>query len=299
MGRPFEIIIIDDGSTDGSFDLLKEIHQEDSRLRVIRLRRNFGQTSAFAAGFDSARAEWIVTMDADSQNDPADIPEMIAIAEQGYDVVSGWRRKRQDALFTRKIPSFCANWLISRVTGVRLHDNGCALKVYHRYVAKNVKLYGELHRFIPAAASGLGIRVAELPVNHRAREVGKSKYAGLTNTATRTVKVFLDLLTLKFLLSFATRPIHIFGSLGLLSLTGGFSLAIYLSILKIFFGESIGDRPLLVLAVMLMTVGVQFITMGLVADLMVRTYHESQDRPIYMVREYLDSGQTEDPDRPA
>jgi len=256
---------------------------------VIRLRRNFGQTSAFAAGFDVARAEWIVTMDADCQNDPADIPSLIATAEDGYDVVSGWRRNRQDKLLTRKIPSSAANWLISRVTGVRLHDNGCALKVYNSYVVKNVKLYGELHRFIPAAASGLGIRVAELPVNHRARELGQSKYSGLPKTASRTIKVFLDLLTLKFLVSFATRPIHIFGSLGLLSFGAGFFLALYLTILKLFLGQTIGDRPILILAVVLMIVGVQLITMGLVAELVVRTYYESQDKPIYLVRESLDT----------
>jgi glycosyltransferase involved in cell wall biosynthesis len=288
MGRPYEVIIVDDGSTDGSFEALKRLHEQDPRLRVIRLRRNFGQTPAFTAGFDAAGGRWIVTMDADLQNDPADIPALIAKAEEGYDVVSGWRVQRQDALLSRKIPSRIANWLIAWVTGVHLHDYGCSLKVYHRDVVKNINLYGELHRFVPAVASGLGIRVAEVAVHHRPRERGQSKYSGWRNTVMRTIKVLLDLLTVRFMLSYSTRPIHIFGTLGLLTSGAGFLIGLFLMYVKFILGENIGDRPLLMLAVLLMIVGVQFITMGLLGELIVRTYHEAQDKPIYVVREVLD-----------
>jgi len=299
MGRPYEIIIVDDGSTDGSFEALKRLYEKDARLRVIRLRRNFGQTPAFTAGFDAARGRWIVTMDADLQNDPADIPALIAKAEEGYDVVSGWRVRRQDALLSRKIPSRIANWLIAQVTGVHLHDYGCSLKVYHRDVVKNIKLYGELHRFVPAVASGLGIRVAEVAVRHRPRERGQSKYAGWRKTVTRTVKVLLDLLTVRFMLSYSTRPIHIFGTLGLLTSGAGFTIGLFLMYVKFILGENIGDRPLLMLAVLLMIVGVQFITMGLLGELVVRTYHEAQDKPIYVVREVLEPRGGKEADEPA
>jgi len=299
MAQPYEIIVVDDGSSDGSFEALRRLHEKDARLRVIRLRRNFGQTPAFTAGFDAARGEWIVTMDADLQNDPADIPALIAKAEEGYDVVSGWRVRRQDALLSRKVPSRVANWLIAQVTGVHLHDYGCSLKAYHRDVVKNIKLYGELHRFVPAVASGVGIRVAEVPVGHRARERGQSKYAGWRKTMTRTLKVFLDLLTVRFLLSYSTRPIHIFGTLGLLTSGLGFLIGLYLTYVKLILGQSIGDRPLLMLAVLLMIVGVQFITMGLLGELVVRTYHEAQDKPIYVVREVLDRWPGEEPEEMA
>jgi len=288
IARPFEIIVVDDGSTDGSFNLLKQIHEQDHHMRVVRLRRNYGNTPAYAAGFDAVRGEWIVTIDADLQNDPADIPAMLATAEEGYDVVNGWRRNRQDALFSRKIPSWAANWLISRVTGVRLHDYGCSLKVLHRDVVKNIKLYGELHRFIPAVASGLGVRVTESTVNHRARERGQSKYSGWWKTTTRTVKVILDLVTVQFLLSFATRPIHIFGTVGLMTSLSGFMIALWLLYVKVAQGEAIGERPLLILATLLIIVGIQFITMGLLSEIMMRTYYESQDKSIYAVREVLD-----------
>jgi len=288
MGRPYEIIIADDGSTDGSFQALAEIHERDPRVKVIRFRRNYGQTAGFAAGFERARGEWIVTMDADLQNDPADIPRLIAKAEEGYDVVSGWRVHRQDALLTRKIPSRIANWLIARVTGVYLHDYGCSLKVYHRDVVKNIRLYGELHRFVPAVASGVGITVAEVPVNHRARERGQSKYAGLRKTISRTVKVFLDLLTVRFLLSYSTRPIHIFGTLGLVLSGLGGLLGLYLTFEKLALGQNIGTRPLLLLSVLLVILGVQMISMGLLGEVMVRIYFEAQDKPIYVVREVLE-----------
>ena len=282
IGQSYEIIVVDDGSSDGSFARLRQLHETDPRLKVIRFRRNFGQTAAFAAGFDAAQGDVIVTLDADLQNDPADIPLLLAKIDEGYDVVSGWRVRRRDT-FRRRWLSRTANGLISRVTGVRLHDYGCSLKAYRREVVKSIRLYGELHRFIPAIASWMGVRVAEVPVNHRARTSGRSKYGSLS----RTVKVFLDLLTVRFLLSYATRPIHVFGGLGLLAALAGSAIGLYLSYAKLVLGESIGNRPLLTLGVLLMIVGVQMISMGLLGELVVRTYHESQGKPIYAVRERL------------
>jgi glycosyltransferase involved in cell wall biosynthesis len=282
-GREYEIIIVDDGSTDGSFEVLKRLHQGDERLKVIRFRRNFGQTAAFAAGFDRSQGQVVITMDADLQNDPADIPLLLEKVVEGYDVVSGWRLPRQDPFLTRRLPSMMANWLISQVTRVRLHDYGCSLKAYRREVVKNVQLYGELHRFIPAIANWTGVSVAEVPVRHYPRRFGKSKY-GLS----RTARVLLDLLTVRFLLSYSTRPIHIFGGLGLISFVAGISLGGYLSYVKFVLGEKIGDRPLLLLAILLMVMGVQLISMGLLGELVVRTYYETLDKPIYAVREVLD-----------
>ncbi len=289
MGRSYEIVVVDDGSRDRSFDILRTLHERDPRLRVIRFRRNFGQTPAFAAGFAAARGQIVITIDADLQNDPCDIPKLVERIDDGYDVVSGWRLKRQDALVSRKLPSRAGNWLIGRVTGVRLHDYGCSLKAYRREVVKNVNLYGELHRFIPAVASGYGIRVAEVPVNHRARTLGQSKYGGLPKTISRSIKVFLDLLTVRFLLSYSTRPIHVFGTLGLLASGIGILLGLYLTFVKLALGQSIGERPLLMLAVLLVMVGVQLITMGLLGEMVVRTYYEAQSKPVYTVREVLDS----------
>lgn len=288
LGRPYEIIIVDDGSRDGSFEALAELHARDPRLKVIRFRRNFGQTAGFAAGFAHARGEWIVTMDADLQNDPADIAKLLAKAEEGYDVVSGWRYRRQDDLLTRKLPSRAGNWLIARVTGVYLHDYGCSLKVYHRDVIKNIRLYGEMHRFVPAVASSVGITIAEVPVNHRARERGQSKYAGLRKTISRTTKVFLDMLTVRFLLSYSTRPIHVFGVLGLIASGLGVLLGLVLTFEKLALGHNIGNRPLLLLAVLLVILGVQMISMGLLSEVVVRTYFEAQDKPIYTVRQILE-----------
>lgn len=292
-GRPYEILAVDDGSSDGSFAKLKAAHQEDQRVRVLQLRRNFGQTPAFCAGIDRARGEWIITIDADLQNDPADIPQMLSKAEEGYDVVSGWRVKRKDGFFLRKLPSKVANWLIGRITGVALHDYGCSLKVYHRDVLKNIRLYGELHRFIPAIASSVGIRYTEMPVNHRARTAGESKYSGLIRTFTRALKVFLDLLTVRFLATFATRPIHVFGTLGLFTGAAGAAVCIYLALMKLAYNEELANRPLLMLGVLLIMLGVQFLTMGLLAEIMMRTYHETQSKPIYAIREAL--GDPDDP----
>lgn len=288
-GLRYEILAVDDGSTDATFAKLRAAHERDARVKVIRFRRNFGQTAAFTAGFDYAAGKWVITIDADLQNDPADIPTLLAKAEEGYDIVSGWRVKRQDALVMRKLPSKVANWLIGKVTGVAIHDYGCSLKVYHSDVVKNIRLYGELHRFVPAVASSLGIRVAELPVNHRARTAGESKYAGFFKTVKRATKVFLDLMTVRFLLSFSTRPIHVFGVLGLLCTGGGVGIGGYLAALKLLQGAQLADRPLLLLAVLLVVVGVQLITMGLLGELVVRTYHESQGKAIYAVRDVLAS----------
>lgn len=281
-GRSYEIIIADDGSNDGSFAALKRLHHEDPRLRVVSFRRNFGQTAGFAAGFRLARGEWVITIDADLQNDPRDIPKLVDLAETGYDIVSGWRINRQDKFLSRRMPSVAANWLISKSTGVYLHDYGCSLKVYHRDVAKGIRLYGEMHRFIPALASRMGVRVAEVPVNHRARQFGTSKYG-----ISRTIRVFLDLMTVRFLLAYDTRPIHVFGMLGLLTTGLGILIGLYLTFIKFFLGQNIGDRPLLWLAVLLVIVGVQFVSTGLLAEVQTRTYYEAQDKPIYVVREIL------------
>lgn len=280
LGRSYEIIFVDDGSTDGSHEILRSLSTADSHVKVIRFRRNFGQTAAFSAGFDAAEGEVVVTLDADMQNDPANIATLLEKVEEGYDVVSGWRVKRQDTFVTRKLPSRIANWLISLVTGVKLHDYGCSLKAYRAEIVKGVRLYGELHRFIPAVASYMGVSVAEVPVNHSARRFGKSKY-GLS----RTLKVVLDLLTVKFLLSFATRPIHVFGIAGFFSLMLGMAAGAYLTFSKLVLGQAIGDRPLLMLAVLLVILGVQLIVLGLLGEFMARIYYESQDKPIYTVRE--------------
>jgi glycosyltransferase involved in cell wall biosynthesis len=283
----YEIIFVDDGSTDASFAVLQRLQAEDEHVRVVRLRRNFGQTAAFSAGFDIARGDVIITMDADLQNDPADIPMLLEKVAEGYDIVSGWRVQRMDQYLKRRLPSRLANGLISNVTGVRLHDYGCSLKAYRREVIQNVHLYGELHRFIPALASWMGVRVAEVPVNHRPRQFGRSKY-GLN----RTVKVLLDLLTVKFLLSYATRPIQVFGLAGIFSLGLGTFLGGYLTFGRVFFGQPLTDRPLLLLAVLLIVLGVQLIIMGLLGELVIRTYYEVQDKPRYVVREIVENANT-------
>ena len=280
MGRTYEIIAVDDGSKDESCDVLRRLKQNEPNLRLIRFRRNFGQTAGFAAGFDLARGQYVITMDADGQNDPADIPGMLKLMEEGeYDIVSGWRQQRKEPFLSRRLPSMIANRIIGRSTGVVLHDYGCSLKIYHWQVAKNVKLYGELHRFIPALASGMGVRVAEMPVNDRPRQFGSSKY-----NLTKTIRVILDLVTVSFLLTYMARPMQLFGLAGLISGGLGFLIGLYLTLLKLFTGADIGSRPLLSLAILLMILGVQFVVMGLLGELQIRTYFEVQDKPIYTIR---------------
>ena len=283
-GRSFEVILVDDGSTDSSWEVLRGLQKKDGRFKLIRLRRNFGQTAALSAGFDRARGDIIISLDADLQNDPNDIPLLIRKIEEGYDIVSGWRKNRKDRFLTRRVPSIMANRLISGLTGVRLHDYGCTLKAFRSEVIKNVKLYGELHRFIPAIASQLGVEIAEVGVNHRPRKHGKSKYS-----IARLPKVILDLLTVKFLLSYSTRPLQIFGLLGLGSFVAGLVISIWLSVQRLFFGVSLANRPLLLLGAILIIIGFQFIMLGLLAEIMVRTYHESSGKTIYVVREVVDS----------
>jgi glycosyltransferase involved in cell wall biosynthesis len=279
LGRPYEIILVDDGSSDGTLARLLAIEAQDERVRTLRLRRNFGQTAAFSAGFDHARGDVIVTSDGDLQNDPADIPLLLARIDEGFDMVCGWRRDRRDPL-SKRLPSFFANRLISWATGVKLHDYGCSLKAIRSDVVQHLRLYGEMHRFIPAVASWMGVSLAEVPVNHRPRTRGRSKY-GLG----RTVRVLLDLFTVKFLLAYGTRPAHLFGLLGLLSGGGGAVILAYLAYVRLFQDTAVGGRPLLSLGVLLFLTGVILVSFGLVAELMVRTYHESQGKPIYMVRE--------------
>ena len=282
VGRAYEVIIVDDGSRDDSFARLKAVHERDPRWRVIRFRRNFGQTAGFSAGFDAARGQIVITSDADLQNDPRDIPRLLAKMAEGYDIVSGWRVNRKEPFLSRRLPTMIANRLISGATGVTLHDYGCSLKAYRSEVVKSVRLYGELHRFIPAIASWMGVSVAEVPVNDRARRFGRSKYG-----INRTFKVFLDLITVRFILGYATRPLHIFGGLGLILSLLGIVTGLYLSFIKLALGQQIGSRPLLLLAILLVVLGVQMISIGLLAEMVMRTYHEVQDKPIYVVRDRL------------
>ncbi|HET9703654.1 MAG TPA: glycosyltransferase family 2 protein [Vicinamibacterales bacterium] len=279
-GRSYELLVVDDGSTDDTFERLAVLQARDPRLRVIRFRRNFGQTAAFAAGFAHARGRLIVTSDGDLQNDPRDIPAMVALIEQGNDIVCGWRKDRKDTFVNRRLPSIIANKLISWATGVDLHDYGCSLKVFRSEVVKPLRLYGEMHRFLPAIASQIGVSIAEMVVNHRARRAGATKYG-----ISRTIRVLLDLATVKFLLSYSTRPLQIFGLIGLV--TGGIGLLItaYLGYVRLFTTQGIGDRPLLLLGVMLIFIGVQLVTFGLLAEVLARTYYESQDKPTYVIRE--------------
>jgi glycosyltransferase involved in cell wall biosynthesis len=280
-GNPYELLFVDDGSTDRTLTILRQFSQQDRNTRLLSFRRNFGQTAAFAAGFDHAKGDVIVTMDGDLQNDPADIPKMLSLIGE-YDIVSGWRLKRKDSFLKRRLPSMIANWLISTVTGVKLHDYGCSLKAYKADVVKNIQLYGEMHRFIPAVANWYGVRIAEVETNHKPRFRGKSKY-GLS----RTLRVFLDLITVKFLQSFSTKPLQAFGPIGLLCGFAGFIISLYLTFVKLS-GQDIGGRPLLLLGVLLIIVGFQLIVMGLLGELLVRIYHESQKKPIYILRNLED-----------
>jgi glycosyltransferase involved in cell wall biosynthesis len=279
-GRSYEIIIIDDGSTDDTFDQLAALQSRDPHLRIIRFRRNFGQTAAFAAGFAYARGRLVVTADGDLQNDPADIASMANAIDEGYDIVCGWRKDRKDTFVTRRVPSMLANKLISWATGVELHDYGCSLKVFRAEVVKPLRLYGEMHRFLPAIASQIGVRIKEVVVNHRARTAGTTKY-GLS----RTVRVVLDLVTVKFLLSYSTRPLQIFGLMGLAALAAGLLITGYLGYVRLTTTQGIGDRPLLLLGMLLLFIGVQLVTFGLLAELLARTYYESQNKPVYVIRE--------------
>ncbi|MCM0590787.1 MAG: glycosyltransferase family 2 protein [Gloeotrichia echinulata IR180] len=278
----YEIICVDDGSSDGSVQFLKEQAQIRTDLKAVILRRNYGQTAAMAAGFNFALGKTIVTLDADLQNDPADIPLLLAKLDEGYDLVSGWRQKRQDGALNRLLPSKIANWLIRRTTSVNIHDYGCSLKAYRAELAADMNLYGELHRFLPALAYIEGARITEIPVRHHARRFGRSKY-GLS----RTFRVLMDLLTILFMKKFLTRPMHVFGLLGLSSMVLGGLIGIYLTFVKLAFHQDIGNRPLLILAVLLLVTGVQLFSFGLLAELLMRTYHESQGRPIYRVREVI------------
>lgn len=281
IGRPYEVIAVDDGSTDRTLTMLEQVLKEDARWSVVVLRRNFGQTAALSAGFDHARGEVIVTLDGDLQNDPADIPKLLELIET-YDMVSGWRANRMDPFLSRRLPSILANWMISVTTGIRLHDYGCSLKAYRRGVVEHLRLYGDLHRFIPAIASWMGVSIAEIAVNHRPRQYGRSKY-----TIARTVRVLLDLITVKFFLSFRTKPIQVFGLFGLIVGTVGGGLLVYLAGLKLLLGQQIGGRPLLLLSVLLVLLGVQLVGMGLLGEMVARVYYESQGKPIYMVKKVM------------
>jgi glycosyltransferase involved in cell wall biosynthesis len=279
----WEMVLVDDGSTDSSREVLEKLAKEDPKfLRVVEFRRNFGQTAAIAAGIDHAQGEIIVLMDADLQNDPADIPMMLEKMDQGYDVVSGWRFKRQDTFLTRTLPSRIANWLISTVTGVHLHDYGCTLKAYRREVITGFRLYGEMHRFIPAYANSVGAKMIEVPVNHHPRRFGKTKY-GLT----RTLKVVLDLFTVKFLISYAYKPIYLFGGGGIVLAFSSAIILFTLMVRRIFFDVSVTRSPYFQISVMFMILGFQSILMGLIAELLVRTYHESQQKPTYTIRKVI------------
>jgi glycosyltransferase involved in cell wall biosynthesis len=289
FGRTYEIITIDDGSSDNTFALLAELQSSDPRLRVIRFRRNFGQTAAFAAGFSHARGRLIVTSDGDLQNDPRDIPGMIMLAEQREaDIVAGWRRHRKDPFISRRLPSMIANWVISHTTGVKLHDYGCSLKVFRAEVVKPMNLYGEMHRFLPAIASEFGVRIEEREVTHHPRRHGRSNYG-----ISRTIRVLLDLLTVKFLISYSTRPLQIFGLLGAGMGLLGTIICAWLAYLRLFGNQSIADRPMLLLGVLLIFTGVQLLTLGLLAEMQARTYHESQNKPIYVIRDILESPMAE------
>lgn len=284
IGCTYELLFIDDGSTDRSYELIKQLWVKDSNVRVLKFARNYGKTPALSAGHDYARGKIIIHIDADLQNDPKDISRLLDKLDEGYDVVSGWRKKRHDELFLRLIPSWIANRLISKMTGVKLSDYGCCLKAYRREVIQDVKLYGEMHRFVPIYATWLGAKVAEIPVIHHPRRFGQSKYG-----ISRTFKVVLDLITVTFMSNYLTKPIYVFGSIGGLSMLGSFAAFALMVILRLFYDTHFIDTPLPVLTTMLFMVGVQCILMGLMAELLIRTYHESQDKRTYAIHTVLES----------
>jgi glycosyltransferase involved in cell wall biosynthesis len=289
FGRSYEIVAIDDGSRDETFDRLSALVDQDPRVRVVRFRRNFGQTAAFAAGFAHARGRYIVTMDGDNQNDPGDIPGMVLrLEQQNLDIVCGWRKDRKDAFVNRRLPSMIANAIISRATGVKLHDYGCSLKVFRAEVVKQMKLYGEMHRFLPAIAAEYGVEIGEQVVNHRARVYGKSNYG-----ITRTFRVVLDLITVKFLSSYKTRPLQMFGSMGFVMGALGAVMCAWV-IYQRFFGFQSANRPLLIVGAFLVLGAIQMVMTGLLAEMLSRTYHESQDKPTYVIREIREAR----PERP-
>ena len=285
LSLDYEVILIDDGSLDGSYGILRQLAESDPRLVIASFRRNFGQTAAIQAGLDASRGDVVITMDADLQNDPADIPRMLEKLAEGYDMVAGWRADRKDAFIHRRLPSAIANWLISFTTSVRLHDYGCTIKAIRKEVAKELRLYGEMHRFVPVMASLVGCKIAEMRVNHRARRFGSSKYG-----IGRTVRVVLDLLTVLFLRSYMVRPMQVFGLAGLLSAGAGLFICTWLAVQKLVHEVQLANRPLLMLGIMLVMVGVQLLSLGLIADVLSRTYHEAQGRHTYHVREWIGLG---------
>jgi glycosyltransferase involved in cell wall biosynthesis len=283
LDSSYEVILIDDGSRDKSYEKMKSFHAKNANFKIIKFRRNFGQTAAMRAGFDYSLGGIIITMDSDLQNDPEDIPDMLAKMQEGYDIVSGWRKNRKDKLLSRRMPSVIANRLISRLFGVHLHDYGCTLKAYRKEVLENVELYGEMHRYIPAVASWMGINVAEIEVNHHPRKFGRAKYG-----ISRTSRVILDLITIKFLLTYSKKPMQIFGLAGVIATAAGAGVTIWLIVERLFFNQPLSTRPLFILAISVIFVGIQLITMGLLGEIIMRTYHEGTGKPTYFIREILD-----------
>jgi glycosyltransferase involved in cell wall biosynthesis len=290
VGRSYELIYVDDGSTDGSCERLKALRETDPHVRLLVFRRNFGQTAAVAAGFEHTKGDVVVTLDGDLQNDPADIPMLLDLLDQGYDLVSGWRRRRQDGFWMRRLPSVIANFIIRMTTNVRVHDYGCMLKAYRGDIARGLRLYGEMHRFIPAIAGDLGARIVEVEVHHRPRIHGTSKYG-----ISRVLRVVLDLLTVKFLSAFSTRPIHVFGTMGVVAGGVGAVMLAWLGFQRLVFGVELGSRPIVLLALLLVITGVQLVTLGLLGEMLARTYHESQGKRVYVLAEDLEATQDSAP----
>ncbi len=282
VGEPYEMVFVDDGSKDSSYKVLSEIYEHDRRVNVVRLRRNFGQTPALKAGFDFARGDIVISMDGDQQHDPEEIPRFLEKIEEGYDLVSGWRRSRNDHWLMRQVPSRIANWLMAKLSGIELHDFGTTFKAYRREILQEIQLYGELHRFIPALASSTGARIAEVPISNPQRKSGRSNYG-----IGRSIRVFFDLIMVKFLLDYSTRPLQFFGMLGLAGTGAGFALGAFLIAKKILFNQAIMTQhgPLLLLAIALFVSGIQFISLGLLGEISSRTYYESQNKAIYALRE--------------